>query len=297
MSRSLRNLTAQYGWLALIVCVALPGCGDSGITFREVKRVDERMTPDEMARFCEIVDSLPGKKLPPFQTPFLPPPQWSSHRTMPVNELAKEERRALDERWSPARLGKQFEHNRALQRALRRAEMTPEQFAGFVLNIGCALNRTTLTEDQDLSRIQARGQIPLRRIDKDDRLFSSLSDEGAYHVLQSAAWLPLIDRVQRLSQVPEENVEVARQSLARLKLAFPEEFFSNPIAPFSRVLNDSGVPFEEQDESGFDTDIHWNPVDSTIVELPVDPSRDLNQTRLFLPSAEHEIAAAPDKVR
>jgi hypothetical protein len=279
-----------------VVLLALAGCGDTGITFREVKRVDERVTPDEMAEFWEIVDALPGKKLPTFQTPFLPPPQWSSHRTMPVNELVKEERRALDERWSPARLGKQFEHNRALQRALRRAEMTPEQFAGFVLNIGCALNRTTLTEDQDLARIQARGQIALRRIEKDDRLFSSLSDEGAYHVLQSAAWLPLIDRVQRLQQVPEENVELALQFRDRLKQAFPEEFTANPIAPFSRVLNDIGVPFEEQAGSGYDTDIHWNPLDSSIVELPLDPARDLNQTRLFLPAAD-EIAATPDTKR
>ena len=282
---------------AWVILFALAGCADSSITFREVKRVDERVTPDEMAKFWEIVDALPGRRLPAFHTPFLPPPQWSSHRTMPVNELVKEERRALDDRWSPARLGKQFEHNRALQRALRRAEMTPEQFAGFVLNIGCALNRTTLTEDQDLARIQARGQIALRRVEKDDRLFSSLSDEGAYHVLQSAAWLPLIDRVQRLSHVPEENVELARQYLDRLKHAFPEEFVSNPIAPFSRVLNDSGVPFEEQDGSGYDTDIHWNPLDSSIVELPLDPARDLNQTRLFLPAAEHEIASAPDKKR
>lgn len=280
-----------------VALLAVAGCGDSGITFREVKRVDERITHDELAVFWEIVDALPGQKLPSFQTPFLPPPQWSSHRTMPVNELVKEERRALEERWSPARMAKQFEHNRVLQRALRRAEMTPEQFAGFVLTIGCALNRTTLTEDQDLGRIQARGQIALRRIEKDDRLFSSLSDEGAYHVLQSAAWLPLLDRAQRLSQVPEENVELARQGIERLKQVFPEEFSTNPIAPFARVLNDSGVPFEEQAESGYDADVHWNPADSTIVELPTDPARDLNQTRLYRAVPENEVAATPETTR
>lgn len=248
---------SRCGFVSL-ACLWLIGCSGSVVPFTEVKRLDERVTSDELKTFLAIVDALPERKLPPFPTPFTTlPPKWNPTRTLPVGDLAQEERRGLEERWSVERLARQFTHSRALNRALRREEMTVEQFVGLMLNLGVALARESIPEERDLDDIQRRGEFVVQRLRKDNRPYSSLSDDGAHYIQQQAAWIPIIDRVQRLKLVPPENRALVQQHREKLEAIFSAELIGDPLAPFARVLDESGLPFVELPESGSDAEITW----------------------------------------
>ena len=232
--------------------------------YTETKSLDERVTVAELQVFLRIIDSLPNRKVPPLPSPFLPPPTWNTGRTLPVSGLVQEEEKVLEERWSCERLAKYLSRNKPLRRALRTEQMEPEQFVGFVLTNGLALVQSAVDEDQELDVLLERGELVLRRLRKDDRPYSSLSDDGAYYVLQQAAWLPLIDRVQRLRMVPGENVALVKKYGDRLREIFPAEFQQDPLASLAQVINASGLPFEELAVSGSDTRIAWNAADAIV---------------------------------
>ncbi len=250
-----RRFAAAWG---TVLCLATIGCHEEAISYREVKRVDERVTAAELKSFFAVVDSLPEKALPPLPSIDSPAPQWSITRTLPVGELVREEQKAIIEHTSVEWLARHCNHVRALKRALRRERMTLEQFFGLVLTMGTALSVDEVDSQRDLDVILARGKRIVAGLVKDQRVFSALTEDGAYHVLEQASWIPLIDRVQRLKQVPPENLALARRHHDRLKAIFPKEFTTDPLAGFAKILENRGAPFVELPSSGSDERIEWS---------------------------------------
>ena len=174
------------------------GCADDTLDYTETKRIDEKVTETELQTFLRIIDSLPEKKLPQMPPVFAPPPEWNQARTLPVNELVNEESNLIEERSSAEFLARQLQRNRPLQRALRREQMTPDQFVGLSLAIGVSLARNTLRDKQNLDKILEKGEAAIDRLKNDNRPFSSLRQEAMYYVLKQAVWITKADRVNRL---------------------------------------------------------------------------------------------------
>jgi hypothetical protein len=241
-----------------VLCAVVVGCGPDRSEFTATKRIDEKVTEAELKAFVRVIRSLPDEKIPEIPLVFAPPPDWNQARTLPVGELVNEEQNLIDERWSAEWLARYFEKNRRLARALRREQMTTEQFAGLTLAVGVALARNTLQDDRNLDKVLQKGYAAVKRLKSDSRPFSSLGREGRHHILRQAAWITRIDRIERLTQVPPENIAIVREHLDMLQPMFPAEFGINPLAAVVDRLDEQGMPFEEMVESGSDAEIEWD---------------------------------------
>lgn len=248
-------------------CLFAAGCAEEEIPYTEVKKIDEPLSEREITSFLSIVDSLPDKKLPALPTIVPPLPQWSTSSTRLVSKMVQEEQKSLKEYSSETRLIKPLGQSRAFKQGLRRERMTPEQFAGLVLAIGIALMREEVPAERDLEQLIARGNRSLGQLEKDMRVYSSLKEDVAYQVLEQATWIPLLEQLQRLNQVPAENRALIKRRRTELNAIFPEEFRRNPLAGYDKVLEDQGTPFEELRESGSDDRIVWQR-DQAIIGKP-----------------------------
>jgi hypothetical protein len=234
------------------------GCAEPEFVQPEPKRADDLLTRADIESFLAIVDSLPDQKLPPIPSVILPAPVWSRNRTLPVNELVKEEEKALSDRqsidWFIAHFPTQ---SRFLKRALRREQLTIEQFVGLYLAVGMSLSRDRLPADRDLDQILVRGKRAIAELKKDQRPFSSLPEEQAYFLHEQSGWLSVVDRATRLKPVHPGNLLLVREYAERLGAVMPAEFTCNPMLEFATILDDRGVPFQEP--AGQDTDdrIPW----------------------------------------
>jgi hypothetical protein len=235
------------------------GCAEPEFVQPEPKRADDLLTRSEIESFLAIVDSLPDQKLPPVPTVILPAPQWSRNRTLPVNELVKEEEKMRTDRqsidWFIAHLPAQ---SRFLKRALRRERMTIEQFVGLYLALGISLSRERLPPERDLEQILVRGKLAITELKKDQRPFSSLPEEQAYFLHEQSGWLAVVDRATRLKPVHPGNLLLVRQYGERLAAVMPAEFIRNPMLEFATILDDRGVPFQEPADQDTDDRIPWN---------------------------------------
>lgn len=244
------------------VITGLLGCSEEKIPFTEVRRPDEKLTAREVQAVLEVMAALPNRKLPDVPSPWIAPPVWNNNR--PIKALVQFERQEIEAVFSPSRLAKKLPNTRRFEEALQKVQLTREQFAGILLSLGVALARADLPEDFDLDKITRAGESVLERLEQDDRVFTSLSDDGAYAVQQDAAWLPFVDRAVRLSQVPVENLALAKRNGEKLKAAIPETLWTNPLPPLLHLLNESGLPFEELSETGSDTQFFWKPGDTHV---------------------------------
>jgi hypothetical protein len=255
--------------ICLILALALlAGCGKPAIEFREVKRVHDKVTEAEMQRFLRIVHSLPDKKLPDFPPVYRSLPNWAQERTLPVNELAKEEQELLDEAWDVDALARHLKGNRHLEQAVRREQLTLEQFVGLMLAIGAARSRSALRKNQDLETVIKHGETVARQLDKDNRKFANLSREARYTVLRHAGWITRVDRAALLKEVPPENIALVEAHAAQLDKVLPEYFRTNPLDSIADLLEEHGMPFEELPASGRDDEITWGPDDNPLVGAP-----------------------------
>jgi hypothetical protein len=257
-----------FAAFALFLTIA-GGCSEPEFVQPEPKRADDLLTEAEIDSFLSIVDSLPDQRLPPLPSVILPAPQWSRNRSLPVNELVKEEEKVLTDRqpidWFIAHFPTQ---SRFLKRALRRERVTIEQFVGLYLALGISLSRDRLPADRDLDQILVRGKLAIAELKKDQRPFSALPEAQAYFLLEQAGWLAVVDRATRLKPVHPGNLLLVRQYGERLTALLPAEFSRNPMLEFATILDDRGVPFQEP--AGQDTDdrISWSREHAIVGEVP-----------------------------
>ncbi len=258
--RFLRSTTLrQIVLLAVLAC--LPGCLDERLEFTEVKNIHEKVTESELQTFLSIVNSLPDKTLPDFPPVFAPPVNWSRSRTLQVSSLVTEEENRIEEHWTVESIARHLEKNRHLQRAVRRAKITSEQFVGLTLAIGVAVSRTTLREDQDLDALLIEGNPYLKQLSQDGRKFDDLSAEAAHNVLRDAVWITRRDRARALRLVPPENIALVHPHLSDLSLILPGYLTTNPLDAVADLLKERGMPFEELSEDEGDEALTWDPQD------------------------------------
>ena len=243
------------GWLVL--CMGLCGCEPESLTFTEVKRVHEVITPSEWASFVRIVDHLPDRQVPSFPAVFPPAPQWEHSRSARICDLYQEEMVNREACWDTARICRSFERHKALVRELRKEKLTPEQFAGLLLTVGAALCRNEVPDDVDLAALSERSRLFRNQLAGDETPFSTLSRETRHAVLQEALWIPRSIRADKLKQVPPENRALAKKHYEWLIQALPGEFLHNPVDEIRDLLEENGLPFEELPESESDEDLQW----------------------------------------
>ena len=130
----------------------------------QVTQINDKVSEPEFQRFLKVVQKLPGGKLPELPAFFGPAPDWSPARTLPVRDLVKEENLSLSARWETETLRRHLLHDRALHRALRRADMSAEEFYNLVLALGAALCRNAAGNDKDLESLLEQAKIPLDRL-------------------------------------------------------------------------------------------------------------------------------------
>lgn len=262
MSRSsnVRNILVPL----LAAATILAGCEDPTLTFTEVKRVSEEVSPSELRAFFEIVEHLPEKKLPAFPDLYLPLPNWNPERTLPISDLVEAEQLSLVGRWKTDQLVDSLPPSRRLDRWLLRKRMTREQFVGLTLAIGAALSKSTVRENQDLTGLVAKGESVVSRLRSMGEPFNSLSPEAMHNVLHEAAWITRHDRAKRLLSVPDRNVELVLKHSEELVKLFPDELTRNPFDGIADRLDEQGIPFEElPGNDSFDT-LTWDPEDAIV---------------------------------
>jgi len=242
----------------------LSGCGDSTLTFTEVKRVSEEVSPAELRTFFEIVEHFPEKRLPPFPDLYLPLPNWNAERTLPISDLVDAEQVTLVERWGTKQLVDSLPQSRRLDRWLLRKRITREQFVGLTLAIGAALSRSTVRENQDLAGIMNKGERVVARLRSKSEPFNTLSSEAMHAVLHEAAWITRYDRARRLLSVPEKNVELVLNNVDDLVKLFPAELTQNPFDGIADRLEEQGIPFEELPGNDSYDSLSWNPEDAIV---------------------------------
>lgn len=248
----------------LAAATVLTGCEEATLTFTEVKKVSEELKPSEIRAFLEIVDHLPDRKLPPFPEVYLPLPDWNAERTLPISDLVDAEQLSLAERWTPEHLVDALPTSRALDRWLFRKRMTREQFIGLTLNIGAALSRSTVRENQDLPAILRKGELVVSKLRSNTKPFNTLTPEAMHNVLHDAAWITRHDRARRLLSVPEKNVKLVLKHSDLLVGLFPAELTRNPFDGITDRLDEQGIPFEELPGNNAFDSLTWDPEDAII---------------------------------
>lgn len=259
-------ITFQFALFISHFALSLTGCDEPGLTFTEVKRLDESIAPSELRAFLEVVDHLPGRKLPGFPELYMPPPEWNEERTLPVSDLVEVELRALEDRWKTDQLVDALPESRELDRWLKRKQMTRRQFAGLTLAIGAALSRGTVRESQKLTEFVDKGLREVTALRNDERPLNTLRTrpEELHHVLHRATWITRYDRARRLQAVPEENVQLVLKHWERLIKVFPDSLTRNPFDPIADRLENLGIPFEPAPGGDPMDVLEWNPANAII---------------------------------
>ena len=261
--RILTCITARCLLAALSVSVLLSGCGGHVEVGVHVKELSEEVTSEELERFLAIVDRLPGKKLPAFESPLTPPIRWEKGQEKSIERIATERIEQLESRWTSDFLTPFFVRNPKLRWAMASAEVTPEEFAGLALSFGTALSRSSLPTDADLSGLTKLTIEGVKKLKKDGRSLAMLPPDEQYRICQQSLWIPLQDVITHFAMVPESNLRLAQANRERLAKAFPPEFSENLLQHYEKILNNSGLPFEDLTETGITDLTAWNPTETS----------------------------------
>lgn len=255
--------TQLFGVLTGLLLI-LSGCGEDPAIVGEARKLDEVIASSEWDAFVQVVDLLPEPRLKELPDHRPPLPQWQSERTLPVEELAAEERKSLLAAWEPAKLARELSRNRVIVKKLQQAQMSVDQFVGMALSVGAAMQRAQLPEQFAFDDLIRRGDEVIHDLTQDHRLFASLSLEDRHRVLDEAVWLHRVDRARRLQTIPTENVALVKQHGEWLKKTMPAAFLAHPFDKVADLLEEQGLPFVELPESGNDAAIEWSPADAIV---------------------------------
>jgi len=247
--------------LLLIAAMVTAGCGVQTQKFLEPREIGDKVTDADLETFLQVVNDLPDKKLPEMPALFKKPPSWDEQRTLPVNELMREETDELDKLWNEETLTRHLAKDRALKKALSQRLSLP-QFVGLVKTIGVALARNAVRPDQNLHKIVEQGKKRLEALRGQTRRFNQLKPDERHVVLTTAVWITRIDRARRLLQVPPENRAMAKDHFDRLKSIFPPEFTANPFDSIADQIEELGMSFEELRQTGLDAETEWKESDA-----------------------------------
>lgn len=244
---------------ALLASVLLSGCAGQQVEQLHVKELTEAIRQDELDQFLQIVDRLQGKKLPSFDSPLTPPTRWTLGQEKSIERIAAEKIDQLEQKWSPGYLVQYFNRNPRLRWALASAEMSPEVFSGMVLTVGVALSKSSLPPETDIEALLKRSTDGVQKLRGDRRSMAMLAPDEQYQIAQQSLWISLQDLMTHLPMIPDDSLQLIQQHRERLEKVFPPEFSENPLKHYDKILNSSGLPFEDLPETGITDVVSWNP--------------------------------------
>jgi hypothetical protein len=259
--RGVSSLGIRRAALLCVLALLAAGCGPQTQKYLEPRDIGDKVTDADLDAFLQVVNDLPDKKLPEMPVLFKKPPSWDEQRTLPVNELVREETDELEKLWTDDNLIRHLAKDRALKKALRQ-RLTLPQFVGLVKTIGIALTRNAVRPDQNLHKIIEQGKKRLEALRVQTRRYNQLKPDERHVVLTTAVWITRMDRARRLLQVPPENRALAHDHFDRLKTIFPPEFTANPFDSIADQIEELGMSFEEQRQTGLDAEIDWKESDA-----------------------------------
>jgi hypothetical protein len=255
----------RWLFILLLLAVALfAGCEEPPLEYFEVKRIDEEATADEIEAFLQIAENLPEGKFTKMPSVFPPIPDWNRERTLPVRELIQEEQKTYAERWSTTWLAEHAPTSKRLERELRRFRMTREQFYGLYLLFGTTLCSMTIDDPRTLTATLDRGKEIVAKLNAEGRVYASLTEEDAYEILQQAKWVTLVERLKPMRLVTPTNRLLVTKHAERLRKVLPAEFHTNPVIEFANLMDQNGIPFDEEGAAGRDSDLTWSPENALI---------------------------------
>jgi hypothetical protein len=271
MAKFYQRLSSLLGCLCVLLLLCSAGCADESLEYTELKQINEKVTEAELERYLKVVELLPQQKLPAFPAVYAPAPAWSHIRSLPIEDLVNSEQNNLSELWDVDRIREQFGiRNRSLKNALRRRDMSKEQFICYTLALGLATSRSQLREDQDLEEIIEKGNKTIHKLQLDKRPFSSLSLEERHRTLHEAMWISRVNRAEHLIQVPPENINLVEAHWDQLQKVLPPEFLKNPLDELTDILEERGIPFTfAKDDS--DELLHWTSTNAIVGSDEPDP--------------------------
>lgn len=241
--------------LVIAGCLA-GGCAQEAPKAVAPREIGDKVTRSDLETFFQVIDDLPDKKLPELPPLFKPAPSWDDQRTLPVNELVREESDELEKQWSHELLCRHLSRDRLLERALSQ-RISMEQFVGLIKTIGTALARNAVRPGQDLANIIEEGKKRVEGLGQQTQRFNQLKPDERHTVLMTAMWIARLDCARRLRQVPPENRAMAKAHLQRLKTIFPKDFQANPFDAITDQIEELGMSFQELPQTGLDAEIEW----------------------------------------
>ncbi len=248
--------------LSIAVCFLLVGCAEEPSPFTETRKPDQVILPEEWAAFQRIIEALPASKLIEMPAINPPLPNWIETRSLPVNELVAEEQKALAEAWNLEVVLPRFEQTQALQRALDDERMSFEQFVGVTLTVSAAMLRAQLADDFDFEDFKRGINEDVVVLQRDRRLYSAMTPDARHQVLRDAISLHRLDRMERLSLVPPENVLLIREHKDFLAASMHPRYRKDPLDDVKDLLTELGLPFVEKSGSGSDDHLEWDPAEA-----------------------------------
>lgn len=243
----------------LLISLLLSGCAGQKVEQLHVKELTEAVHQDELDQFLKIVDRLQGKKLPAFDSPLTPPTRWTLGQEKSIERIAAEKIDQLEQKWSPGYLSQYFNRNPRLRWALASAEMSPEVFSGMVLVVGVGLSKSSLPPETDIELLLKRSTDGVQKLREDRRSMAMLDPDEQYQVAQQSLWISLQDLMIHLPMIPDDSLQLIKQNRERLVKVFPPEFSENLLTHYDKILNSSGLPFEDLPETGITDIVSWNP--------------------------------------
>lgn len=264
MSPTTRTFNRPYAVICVLGLCTLAGCLEDEVVSLEVKHPDEIIYRGEWEKFERIVNELPEPKLRELPSLFPPLPQWQVARTLPVSELAQEERKTVEAAWDTTQQTVNLATFKELPRLLRREQLTEDQFLGLIFAIGTAMRRATIEDEEIFKSYQERAAGVIYLLEHDQRLFASLTMEDRYRVLDDAIWLHRHERAVQFSKIPEPNIQLVQRHAKWLKSVMPSELQRDPFDDLGTPFDELGVPFVESGSMGSDAEIEWIPSEAIV---------------------------------
>lgn len=250
-------------WL-LIIVLFVCGCAEDKVVFHEVKHPHERLKTSELNVYLQIIKSLPDKKAPALSPLYAPVPDWDYSRELSVKGLIKEEQKYLPNRWFAELEVAKVGNNPRLIKAIKRNNLSVEQFLGLTETISLAAARTHYEDPSELRSIIRAGLYEVKELNKIDKVFAKFPEEEKFDLIRRSAWLCRLTRAQSLLEVPEENAALLKKHWAVITPYLPEDALRDPLADIVDSLLDFGLPFEELPKTGSDITLKWSPRDEGI---------------------------------
>lgn len=262
MSRSVTTSPALH-FIAGLLCL-LSGCGQPQPINSKIINPDDQLTTGDVKLFLEIAEHLPDGALKDVPAPYQPAPKWDSARTLPVNELARNELHQLNLRWKYDAFVKALPNNKEFARVLKHKHISRERFASLAFALAVAFSKSSMASDFNLDAHHKKSAVVLNDIKHDGRPFHTLSPDVAHEVQRKAAWITEYHRCERLAEIPQLNTKTIQGARKKLSELLHPSFSQSPFNTRLDRNLDVAMPFEDLPGNEKLELLEWSPANAIV---------------------------------